>query len=316
MVLFFTAGLARALDYQQYPALVELFELMVNEDNYPAAELAEVFAAVQIDYKVLRAIQRPSERLAWKKYEKLFINNQRINGGVEFHKKYARELSLAQATYGVPSEVVVAILGVETDYGKNLGNISVLNSLSTLTAEFPRRSAFFAKELRAFLNNSRNDGINAKSVVGSYAGAVGIAQFMPTSYSAYAVDFNHNGKRDLSFEPADAIGSAANYLKIHGWVAGRRIFVNINTPLSAAAQALISKRATPKHTAAQLQAAGIEIQNHYADEKMAVVNLRGGNRHIIAFRNFYSITRYNPSINYAMAVVELSAQIREKLGNK
>ena len=303
-------GVAPAVEVQKYPTLDKIFNEMVARDQYPEAELRAVFARAQIDRSVLRRMAKPREALPWPKYRQLFISENRIRRGVAFMRQHQTTLTRAAQTYGVPPEIITAILGVETNYGARTGDVSVLNALVTLTALHLRRSRFFGKELRAFLRTARTEGVAAHTFTGSYAGAMGIPQFMPTSYSAYAVDFNANGRRDLRFEFADAIGSAANYLKRHGWRAGRRIFIYWGKSLSPAADKLVSRRAKPARAAEELHAAGVAVEAAYADEKMALLRLAGDRRHIIAFANFYAITRYNPSINYALAVAELAAEIR------
>ena len=205
-------------------------------------------------------------------------------------------------------------MGVETHYGTRIGDRSVLTSLVTLTADFPRRSKFFGSELRTFLNTTRKENIAPESVLGSYAGAIGIPQFMPTSYEAYAVDFNQNGTRDLVNEVEDAIGSVANYLKVHGWSRNEAIFAAVNSNLSAAAKQKVSKRAKPKLKIDDVSALGIEFDKRGASDMVALLKLtqKQGTSYFIGFKNFYAITRYNPSINYAMAVTELSIQVNNK----
>lgn len=307
------AGAAQAVDYRAYPALVELVEVMVSEDGYPRDELAAVLATAVIDRSVLDAIQRPYESKPWHQYRNLFITDARIRGGVEYWNTHADTLARATQEHGVPAEIIVALLGVETNYGAHLGGRRVLDSLVTLAAEYPRRSAFFSKELRVFLGTARSDAIDPQSVKGSFAGAIGIAQFMPSSYRAYAVDFNANGRRDLVNEVADAIGSVGNYLARHGWRRGQGIFVDLDlAELPAAAEELVTKRAKPTLTAAQLTAAGVEFAATAGGEKMALLRVQEADapRYLVGFHNFYAITRYNPSVNYALAVTELAGRIR------
>lgn len=304
---------AHAVDFRRYPALLELADKMVSEDGYPRAELEAVLGEAAIDPSVTRAMDRQYEALPWHEYRQRFINDERVREGVAYWNRHQAVLRRAAREYGVPPAVVVALIGVETHFGTRMGGRRVLDSLVTLTAEYPRRSAYFSAELRVFLNTARADNIAPESVTGSFAGAIGIPQFMPTSYREYAVDFNRNGRRDLVNENEDAIGSVGNYLKRHGWSGGQAIFAPLTEPLPAAAAALVSKRAKPTLTAAQLAEAGVTVDTAGADAdaKMALLRLREqeGYRHFIGFRNFYAITRYNPSVNYAMAVVELSRRI-------
>jgi len=312
-----SAAAAHAVDYRRYPPLVEVVEALVAEDAYPRAELEAVLASAVIDRTVIEAMDRPYESKPWHQYRGIFINPARVQGGVAYWRAQEATLNRAAAEFGVPVEVMVALIGVETNYGTRLGGRRVLDSLVTLSAEYPRRSAFFSKELRVFLRTARAEGIAAQSVRGSFAGAIGIPQFMPSSYRAYAVDFNANGRRDLVREVEDAIGSVGNYLAEHGWRRGQAIFVDLpGDALPAAAVALVTKRAKPTLSAARLAEAGVEFDASAGSEKMALLRVEAaaGARHFVGFHNFYAITRYNPSVNYALAVAELAAQIRQARG--
>ena len=301
------------LDINRYPALVELVNIMTTKDGFPKEQLESILSSAKVDQKTIDLMNRQYEALPWNKYRDLFINQARINKGIEFWAENQVTLEAAQEKYGVPPEIIVALIGVETHYGTNMGNRRVLDSLVTLTADYPRRSAFFGSELRTFLNTTRKENIPPNSVMGSYAGAIGIPQFMPTSYKAYSVDFNGNGRRDLVNEMEDAIGSVANYLSVHGWKRNQAIFVPVNSSLSDAAKKKISKRAKPKHSVSELSNLGIEFSKQGASEKVALLSLSAeqGKQYFVGFRNFYAITRYNPSVNYAMAVTELSMEINK-----
>lgn len=311
LIFCISCSAAHAVDFRRYPALLELADKMVSEDGYPRAQLEAVLGEAVIDPSVVRAMDRQYEALPWHEYRKRFINDERVRKGVDYWNRHQAVLQRAAREYGVPPAVVVALIGVETHFGTRMGGRRVLDSLVTLAAEYPRRSAYFSRELRVFLNTARAENIAPESVTGSFAGAIGIPQFMPTSYREYAVDFNRNGRRDLVNESEDAIGSVGNYLKRHGWTGGQAIFAPLTGPLSAAAASLVSKRAKPTLTAAQLAESGITVDTAGAGTRMALLRLREqqGYRHFIGFGNFYAITRYNPSVNYAMAVVELSRRI-------
>lgn len=314
LILFLGCNTSQAVDFRDHPALVKMVDAMVTEDKYPQQELEAILTEAVIDDHVITSINRQSEALPWHKYRALFINDDRIRKGVTYWNQHEATLNRATQEYGVPMSIIVALIGVETHFGTRLGDKRVLDSLVTLTAKYPRRSQFFGKELRTFLNVTRAEKIAPQSVVGSYAGAVGIPQFMPSSYRAYAVDFNNSGKRDLANENEDAIGSVANYLKRHGWVAGQTIFLPISGQLPSSATKLVTVRAKPKLTAEQLKEAGVEFGdpgNLGKSKKMALLRLeeKEGERHFIGLKNFYAITRYNTSVNYAMVVVELSREI-------
>ncbi len=302
---------ANAVDYDKYPVLKELIQTMVSEDGYPLAELQGVLNTANIDESTLDLMDRQYESLPWYKYRKIFINQNRIDKGVRFFNTHQRILEEANRKFGVSAVLIAALIGVETHYGTRMGGKRVLDSLVTLSAEYPRRSPFFTSELRTFLNSTRREKIDPTSVMGSFAGAIGIPQFMPSSYEAYAVDFNGNGRRDLVNEFGDAIGSVANYLKSHGWERSQTIYAKVTGPLSEAAAGFVTRKAKPTVKREDLFAAGILFDTELSSEKVALLALKeeNGNRHIVGFKNFYAITRYNPSVNYAMAVTELAEAI-------
>lgn len=304
---------ALAVDIDQYPVLQKLVDTMSSEDSYPKDELVEVLKSASIDENTLALMDRQYEALPWFKYRKLFINRNRIDMGVEFWNTHAPVLKKAYKKYGVPPSVIVALIGIETHYGTRIGNKSVLDSLVTLSAAYPRRSRFFTGELRTFLNTTRKEKVPPEDVLGSFAGAIGIPQFMPTSYEAYAVDFNDNGQRDLVNEIDDAIGSIANYLTVHGWNRGQKIYSSV-ARLPESAIPMVSRKSKLVHNTSGLTDAGIDFDAAEGSSKSALISLQeeNGKRYIVGYRNFYAVTRYNPSTNYAMAVVELSEAIQSK----
>ncbi len=305
-----------ALDVSRYPVLAELVEVMSREDDYPREELEAVLSSAKVDQRIIELMDRPYESLPWHRYRELFIKESRIDRGVRFWQENRAILEAVEKEYGVPPEIVVALIGVETHYGTHMGNRRVLDSLVTLAADYPRRSKFFSSELRTFLNTTRRENIPANSVLGSYAGAIGIPQFMPSSYESYSVDFNRNGKRDLVNEMEDAVGSVANYLLAHGWTRGESIFAPVTGNLPDAARNLVSKRAKPRHRTRDLADAGVVFDTRGGSDKAALffLNQKSGKYYVVGYRNFYALTRYNPSINYAMAVTELSMQISRRKG--
>lgn len=309
------AGNAAALEIGDYPELEDLIQIMVEEDGYPEDELREIIGSATISEKTLELMDRQWETVPWHKYRNLFINYRRIRNGVEFWKEHEAVLNRAEAEYGVPAAIIVAIIGVETHYGKRKGNSNVLNSLVSLTAAYPRRSNYFKKELRMFLNLVRRESIDPGSVYGSYAGAIGIPQFMPSSYENHSVDFNGNGVRDLVNEVEDAVGSVANYLVNHGWKAGQAVYSDVQGSLPENVLELVGKSAKPQHAVEILASSGVKFNSEQASQKMALVKLtleNGEYRHIIAFNNLYVVTRYNNSINYSMAVTELAEEIEQR----
>ena len=311
MVFLVKPSVSLAVDIDQYPVLVKLVEEMTAQDGYPREQLNRVLKQANIQQTTIDLMNRRIEALPWYKYRKIFLNQNRIEQGVKFWNENRLALDRAYQKFGVPQAVIVALIGIETDYGTYMGNKRVLDSLVTLSAEYPRRSTFFTSELRTFLNITRKENIDPASVMGSFAGAIGIPQFMPTSYAAYSVDFNGNNQRDLINETDDAIGSVANYLKSHGWNHIQPIYASVTGPLSESAAKLVSGNAKLVHTPKQLIAAGVKFDADRSSDKIALMSLqeRQGNRYIVGFRNFYAITRYNPSVNYAMATAELADSI-------
>ena len=308
---------AQAVEVDQYPALQKLVKTMIEKDGFTRSELDSIFSMASIDQKTIELMDRQYESLPWYKYRKLFINQNRIEMGVKFWDTYQSILERAEREYGIPQQVIVALIGVETHYGTRLGDKSVLDSLVTLSAAYERRSKFFSSELRTFLKMTRQEKIDPTSVVGSFAGAIGIPQFMPTSYEAYSVDFNGNQQRDLVNEVDDAIGSVANYLSVHGWQRNKAIYATVTEPLSQSGLSLVGRKAKLVHTIDSVVNAGVAFDSAGGSDKVSLISFKNENhtRYIVGFRNFYAITRYNPSVNYALAVSELSEAI-SKLRNK
>lgn len=299
------------------PDLPEFIDKMVSEHGFNKTELQNVFAEVEVKDSILKAISRPAERSKpWYEYRDIFLTDSRIKGGVEFWQAHKEALAKAEQTYGVPAEIIIAILGVETRYGGNVGGYRVIDALSTLAFRYPPRSPFFTSELENFLILTREEQISQLEPVGSYAGAMGLGQFMPSSYRAYAVDFDKDGHRDIWTNPTDAIGSIANYLAVHGWVAGESIVhrTEVSEPVPAAMQENALK---PSFSREELKAAGFNLDKLPAgDDVLSVVSLTqpDGEEYWLGRQNFYAITRYNHSRMYAMAVYQLAQEIRQKLG--
>lgn len=253
----------------------------------------------------------------WYRYRDRLITKKRISEGVLFWRENKVILKKAEDHFGVPAEIIVAIIGIESSYGKIKGSYPVLQSLATLAFDYPRRAPFFRKELEHFLLLAEEGSLHPTKTLGSYAGAMGMPQFMPSSYRQFAVDFSRTGKRDLIYDNADVIGSVANYLKIHGWQA--------NTPIIHPAKVSGTAYKTlsnPKDLKPHLSLAALskyKIQSlhpkklNHKTQKVKLITLdssKNTKNHWIGFHNFYVITRYNHSIHYAMAVYQLSERIR------
>jgi membrane-bound lytic murein transglycosylase B len=289
-------------------------EEMEKRHRYPPSELREILAQAQVLPKVLELISRPAEAKPWHEYRPIFLNEARITKGVAFWNSKRETLARAESIYGVPSEIIVAIIGVETLYGERAGRIRVLDSLVTLGFRYPKRAKFFRAELQQFLLLSREESLDPLAVRGSYAGAMGVPQFIASSYRRYAVDFDGDGSRDLIGNAEDAIGSVANYLSEHGWRAEGGIAV----PASVRGdgyKVLLKKGLKPKIPLQDLDAHGVKMVNDVpADSRVALLelDLANGSEYWVVERNFYAITRYNRSPLYAMAVTQLAKEIRTR----
>jgi membrane-bound lytic murein transglycosylase B len=304
---------SNAIALDASPTMLSLTDRLVNEGVYTRSELKALLGPIEVDEGVLKLFARQAEAKPWHEYKNIFLKENRISAGRDFMQTHRELLDAVDDKYGVPPEIVTALIGVETFYGTRMGSRSVLRSLVTLTAAYPRREEFFGKELETFLGLLKTENLVASDVEGSYAGAVGIPQFMPTSYVAYAVDFNDNGKRDLVHEVEDAAGSVANYLVVHGWKREAPISTWIDQTVNTQAKELVFKRAKPKHTVLIMRQNGIEL-NESDDTKVSLNRLKEteGMRYFVGYENFYALTRYNPSNKYAMAIVELSQAIKQE----
>ena len=289
---------------------------MQDKHGFDKAALEALFAKTRIQPSIIKAISRPAERKPWHAYRPIFITQSRIDLGVEFWNKHADLLKQAEDKYGVPAEIIVGIIGVETRYGRNTGSYRVIDSLSTLAFDYPPRSKFFRSELKHYLLMTREEKVDPLSLKGSYAGAMGQPQFISSSFRSYAIDFDGDGKRDIWNNPADAIGSVANYFVRHGWKRGDKITQKM-TPSKKTDEALLKEKSLkPSHTVNSLRQNGFtDIDNDISGNAMAaVINLEGaqGNEHWLGLNNFYVITRYNHSALYAMAVYQLAEKIRQR----
>jgi len=289
-------------------------EQVANEHGLDAGRVRELLAGARVLEQVLAAIRRPAEAKPWRDYRPIFVNERRIDGGVAFWRSHQDVLARARRRFGVAERVIVAIIGVETFYGERAGSIRVLDALATLGFRYPRRAEFFRRELGHYLALGREEGLALTAVRGSYAGAMGIPQFIPSSYRAYAVDFDGDGRRDLVGSVDDAIGSVGAYLARHGWVADAAVAVPARVAAAGEALAgLVARGLEPHSSLDALAAGGIVPAVPVAAPagKAAVVDLDGdrGTEHWLGFRNFYVITRYNRSPLYAMAVHQLAEAI-------
>jgi len=275
---------------------------VVKRHGFKPGELKRLFAKVQRLDPALKLIL-PGEPLTWNDYRAQFVNETRVANGLAFWKENRRSLARAEKQYGVPAQYIVAIIGVETNYGRNMGKYRVIDALSTLAFDYPPRSSFFRRELEQYLLLAREQGIDVFATRGSYAGAIGIPQFMPTSLRRYAVDFNGDGRIDLARSSADAVGSVANFLKEHGWQAGEPVLLKAKPSPDAIAK-YMDGSFEPRYRIAELTAAGLEVESPPSADMLGTLVALGA-EYRVGLRNFYVITRYNRSALYAGAVNDL-----------
>jgi membrane-bound lytic murein transglycosylase B len=289
-------------------------EYMARVYEFDGTALRDLFSHTQYSQKVITAMEKPAEALPWDKYRPIFMDAERIEQGRVFWEHNRAALQGAEDEYGVPAGIIVAIIGVETRYGRNTGNDRVMDALSTLAFNFPKRSDYFREELEQFLLLTREQGIDPLSIRGSYAGAMGVPQFMPSSFRNYAVDFDHDGKIDIWNDLEDAIGSVANYLKQHGWEKGRKIAV----PGQVTGNKYVDLLGDNMQSGvAPDQLANYDVQpleQLPSEEKVKLINLEktNGNEFWLGLHNFYVITSYNHSQLYAMVVFQLFDEISSK----
>ena len=300
-------------DYSTHVETRRFIDEMVREHGFNAEDLTGLFTSASRQDRILEAISRPAEKtMPWHQYRQIFLGAERISEGVRFWRENQDALVKAQARLGVQPEYIVAIIGVETRYGANRGSYRVLDALSTLAFDYPPRSAFFRSELKAFLQLAREEGKPAGVLIGSYAGAMGYGQFIPSSYRHYAVDFDGDGLRDIWDNKTDAIGSVANYFAEHGWKGQDPVLIDLGKP-SGGLTAQPSSELKPTRTLADLRQAGVDPKTVLPDSTAVAVHgfeFEDGPRLAIGFPDFYAITRYNHSILYARAVFELAQAIK------
>lgn len=329
-------SLSTYADYSTHPDAVKVIQELVDEEGLDPAVIKKVLASAEKRQSIIDAMNRPAERtMTWGRYRNIFMKDARIDGGAEFYRTHADTLRQAEAEFGVPAEVIVAIIGVETLYGGNTGSYPVIDALTTLAFDYPKRAPFFRSELKHFLILTSEQGKDPLLFKGSYAGAMGLGQFMPSSYRAYARSYDDDGFIDIWEDEADAIWSVANYLKAHGWKANkpiaRRVAISEDFDSSA-----VSDDLKPDLSIEQLSAAGVvmpvssSLSAFDSEEALGeIATLMALNKaqeasdsesedaqsmeYWIGWQNFYVVTRYNHSHLYAMAVFQLSEAIADRL---
>jgi membrane-bound lytic murein transglycosylase B len=308
-------GFARSKPYSDREEVRAFVNELVKEHRFNRSELLGMFRRVESQEKVLEAVKRPAERvLTWSEYRPIFLTPDRVAGGLEFWRQNAELLQQVERSYGVPAEIIVAIIGVETRYGKHTGKYRVFDALTTLGFEDNHRQNFFRSELKHFLLLARDQRLDPLAVRGSYAGAMGMPQFISSSYREYAVDFNKDGRIDLWDSPGDVIASVANYFRRWGWKQDAPVAIpaQVNGDVSEIAIGRGRKGLKPEKSYAVLQQAGVtagaELQ---ADTEAVLIELEitEGLEYWLGLHNFYVITRYNGSAMYALAAYQLAQEI-------
>lgn len=296
----------------QRKEVIQFMDQMVNEHHFERKQLIETIKEAKFQPQIIESMDRPYEKKTWDVYKALFLTPQRVEAGIQFWQENQESLARAQNEFGVPAQVIVAIIGVETLYGKHQGNYRVLDALSTLAFNYPKRSEFFTKELREYLLLCREQGVPVTQFMGSYAGAIGKPQFMPSSYRFYAVDFTGNGKRDLVGNDQDVIGSVANYFHKHGWKLGE----NVAQPAQVRGwryKKLVTNSKRADYEYKRLTAIGVKPvappASHPSKAGVIELTTQDGQEYWLAYPNFYVITHYNTSPQYALVVHLLSQQL-------
>jgi membrane-bound lytic murein transglycosylase B len=296
-----------------YPQSREFIQEVSSKHDFSPEELEKLFAQVEHKQSIIDAISRPAESKPWYQYRPIFVTASRIRQGVDFWQRNEALLQKAEQEYGVPPHIIVAIIGVETRYGRHSGRYRVMDSLSTLAFDYPPRASFFRGQLEQFLLMAREEKRDPLEFLGSYAGAMGMPQFIPSSFLAYAVDFDQDGQRDLWGNTSDVIGSVANYFARHKWRAGEPIASRAKLSGDAPAE-ILEQGYRPNVPLARLKEMGVEPVDDYNDEsEVALIALESRPHHQqywVTQHNFYVITRYNHSPLYAMAVYQLAEAIR------
>jgi len=289
---------------------------MVTEHGFERTEVTRILGQAHRRQDIIDKISKPAERtLNWGQYRKIFLTEKRTSQGADFWRRNRQALKDAEQEYGVPAQIIVAIIGIETFYGRITGKDRVLDALYTLGFYYPKRSKFFLGELESYLLLTREEKMDPAKPKGSYAGAMGLGQFMPSSYLSYAVDFDGDGKRDIWNNETDAIGSVANYFARHGWTEGEPV-TRRATGVKPKHKKFIEAGMKPSISIAKLRSAGIDTGSDLPGKMLSSLielETEAGKEFWLGLPNFYTITRYNHSNMYAMAAYQLSERIRLKM---
>jgi membrane-bound lytic murein transglycosylase B len=291
----------------------QFIDEMAKKHNFDKQALQQMMGGIEFRQSIIDAMNRPAEAKPWADYRPIFVTESRAKQGIEFWQENEKLLNAATEKYGVPIEIIVAIIGVETRYGRHTGSYPILDALATLAFGYPKRAKFFRSELEHYLLLTREENINPQEKKGSYAGAMGKPQFISSSYRSYAVDFDKDGTKDLWDSNADIIGSVANYFKRHNWKHGGPVTMRASGA-DQRHQDLVDLGMKPKTTIGALAKRGITTDWTLPNDAVSsLIYLEGkaGDEYWLGLHNFYVITRYNHSNLYAMAVFQLSQKIAE-----
>lgn len=298
------------------PDVRQWVEQTAKQQDVPAADIYRILAKAEPQPKIIELMSRPAERVSpWWEYRARFLTEQRIKEGAEFYIEHRSRLERATQDTGVASEYIVAIIGVETFYGRITGRHRVLDALATLAFDYPRRAEFFQSELANFLLLTREEAIDPFTALGSYAGAMGAPQFMPSSYRRYAVDGSNDQRRDLFADWDDVVASVANYFAEHGWQRGGEVLVESTVEPDAPIVA-DPRNLKLNETVESLRGKGVRFDTPLPGDTAVLLipaEQRDGPSYRVGFKNFEVITRYNRSLRYAMAVHELAQAIAARV---
>jgi membrane-bound lytic murein transglycosylase B len=317
-LLSFCATTPSQADYLARDEVRSFIETMESEHGIEAAEIERVLGSARFQPTVFRLIgpERPASTKPvvrnYPAYRKKFLTATRVAAGIDYWETHDKQLRRAEIEFGVPAEVILGILGVETAYGQNTGSFRVVDALATIAFDGPRRQDYFRGELKELLLLARDAGFDPLDIKGSYAGAMGLPQFMPSSYRRFAVDFDRDGRIDLATSPADAIGSIASYLSAHGWTDGEPATVSVKLPAGKEREFVTGLERS--HQVADLRELGVKFGKGETPEgACSVIELPTPGKpakYVAGFANFEAITSYNRSTFYASAVLDLAQAIR------
>jgi membrane-bound lytic murein transglycosylase B len=300
-------------DYRYRSDVEDFIRKVAASSDYSEAELIALFSQVKHQRELFERMDKPAEKLEWHQYRKIFLTDKRINAGVKFWKENRELISQIEKNYKVPAEIIVAIVGVETFYGIYKGKSPVFDTLVTFAFDYPKRAEFFTRELEQFLILSKENQLDTRAVMGSYAGAMGMPQFIASSYRNYALDGDGDGKANLFESLPDILASVANYFKNHGWVEGQPVAYPINRAKKKS-RTDIKPAMKPNISWKDLTVAGFKSKAPLEDElKVALLKFEQKDHaeYWAGLQNFYVITRYNHSPLYAMAVYQLSQKLKQ-----